>query len=251
MPQVLSAECEAVIARIGVPEPVQYSPPADVTGELARLLSWWASVSNGSRPITVELVSTAEVSDVASGIAAGVEAAERACDSGATLLVPRTAESNPVAALTVIGVLTRTEASAITFQSTGMTDRQWIDLCAAVRDASADVSDLRSAPVDVLDFLAAQHIAFIVGALLSASARRTPCIVEGIDELAAALVADRLSFRAKEWWRAGSTTPDPGRQAAVDRLALEPGLPLALTDDEGRGADATVALLGLLAQDSG
>jgi hypothetical protein len=34
--------------------------------------------------------------------------------------------------------------------------------------------------------------------------------------------------------------------AAIDRIDLAPGLPLGLTDDVGRGAQATVALLGLL-----
>ena len=85
-----------------------------------------------------------------------------------------------------------------------------------------------------------------VGVLLGGAARRTPSIVEGTGELAAALVADRLCFRAKDWWRTGSTSPDPARVAAGDRLAIAPGLPLGLTDDAGRGADATIALLAML-----
>ena len=182
---------------------------------------------------------------------AGGAAADRACDEGATLIVPRARERQAVAALAVIGALTRTEASAITFQTAGMTDREWIDRCAAVRDACVDVADVRAAPVDMLRILDAPHIAFVVGALLASAARRTASLVEGTDELAAALIADRLSFRAKEWWRAGSTSPDPARRSAVDRLAVNTGLPLALIDDDGRGADATVSLLQLLAAERG
>ena len=173
--------------------------------------------------------------------------ADRAIDAGATLLLPHAQHRQPVAALSVIGVLTRTEASAIVYQATGMTDREWINRCAAVRDSCVDVADLRAAPIDLLDALAATSMAYLVGVLLAAAARRTPCIIEGTDELAAALVADRLSFRAKDWWRAGSTSPDPARQAAVDRLALNAGLPLAMTDDEGDGARATAALIDLFA----
>ena len=128
-----------------------------------------------------------------------------------------------------------------------MSDRDWMARCAAVRDGVVEVAELRAAPVQLLTALEAVHIAFVAGVLLGASARRTPSLVEGTDELAAALVADRLSFRAREWWRAGSTSPDPARLAAVERLDLAPGLPLGLTDDDGRGAAATVALLALLA----
>ena len=249
MPQALSADLEAVITRIAAPTPATGSTAGPRTGELARLLCWWTSVSDGAAPRTTTLIS-ADSSDVRSALRAGMAAADRAIDAGATLLVPRAARRQPVAALSVISVLTRSDASAITYQSVGMTDRAWMERCAAVRDAGVDLVDLRSAPVDLLESLAADGLAFVAGALLAGAARRTASIVEGTEELAAALVADRLSFRAKDWWRAGSTSTDPARQAAVDRLNLDAGLPLALTDDEGHGADATVALIDLLARQS-
>jgi nicotinate-nucleotide--dimethylbenzimidazole phosphoribosyltransferase len=102
----------------------------------------------------------------------------------------------------------------------------------------------------MLEALHAYQVAAVVGVLLSAAARRTPCLVDGTDELAAALVADRLCYRAKGWWRAGSDSPDPGRRAATERIDLAPGLPLGLTDDAGRGAEATLAILTLLTSDA-
>ena len=72
------------------------------------------------------------------------------------------------------------------------------------------------------------------------------CLPDGTDEHAAALVADRLCYRASGWWRAGATSADPARAAAADRIDLAAGLPLALTDDEGKGAAATLALLQLV-----
>ncbi len=251
MPPDLPPEFEAVVARIEVPRPIVFTPPPGLTGELARLLSWWTSVSDAGAPRVATLTSSTGPSDVVSAVVAGGAAADRACDAGATLIVPRVTDRQPVAALAVIGALTRTEASAITYQPAGMTDRAWIDRCAAVRDACVDVADARAAPIELLGILNASHIAFVVGALLSAAARKTASIVDGTDELAAALIADRLSFRAKEWWRAGSTSPDPARKSAVDRLAVDTGLPLALLDDDGRGADATVSLLQMLAATPG
>jgi nicotinate-nucleotide--dimethylbenzimidazole phosphoribosyltransferase len=128
-----------------------------------------------------------------------------------------------------------------------MTDRDWMQACAAVRDHAASAADHRGDPVGLLGAVQAPAVALVVGILLGAAARRTACLVDGTDELAAALVADRICIRAKAWWRAGSDSPDPGRAAAIDRIDLAPGLPLGLTDDAGRGAEATLALLMLIA----
>ena len=83
--------------------------------------------------------------------------------------------------------------------------------------------------------------------LLGAAARRTPCLIDGTEPATAALVADRLAFRAKAWWREAATSTDPAQRAAVNRIDLTAGLPLALSDEGGHGAQATVALLRLVA----
>ncbi len=237
-----------VIDRIEAPATAQEPPgiPANVSGRLADLLTWWRALASAPRPTPAEIhVETTDL-DVEAALRAGLDAADRAVDGGTTILIPRASPRDDVAARTVISLLTRKEASRILPQPTGMTDRDWMAACATVRDRAADVTEHRGAPVDILDALAATGIAATVGTLLGAAARRTPCLIDGTDELAAALVADRLCFRAKGWWRSASDSPDPGRMAAIDRIDLTPGLPLMLDDDDGRGATATLALLDLL-----
>lgn len=235
-----------VVARIAGPEPSDEVPPVDVTGALADLATWWRTVSAGAPP-TVASVDPIAPASVPDAILAGLDAADRAIDSGATLLVPRSGNRDDEAARTVIALLTRKEASAVLAQPAGMTDREWMTACAAVRDRAASTAEHRADPIALLDALSAPGIALVVGVLLGAAARRTACLVDGTDELAAALVADRICIRAKGWWRAGSDSPDPGRVAAIERIDLAPGLPLGLSDDAGRGAEATLALLALLA----
>ena len=237
-----------VIARIEAPTPAEEPPdiPDDITGSLADLLRWWRELVSASRPTPADVCVDATDLDVDAALRAGLDAADRAVDGGATILVPRVSPRDDVAARTVIALLTRKEASRVLPQPPGMSDRDWMAACARVRDESADVGEHRGAPVDLLGALGASGIAAAVGTLLGAAARRTPCLVDGTDEVAAALAADRLSFRAKAWWRAASDSPDPGRVAAVDRVDLAAGLPLMLTDDRGRGAAATLALLDLL-----
>jgi nicotinate-nucleotide--dimethylbenzimidazole phosphoribosyltransferase len=234
-----------VVARIAGPEPSDDTLPVDVTGALADLAAWWRTVSAGAPLVTasVDPVAPASVGDA---IVAGLDAADRAIDTGATLLVPRSGTRDDEAARTVIALLTRKEASAVLAQPQGMTDREWMTACAAVRDRAAAAVEHRGEPVGLLAAVGAPGIALVAGVLLGAAARRTACLIDGTDELAAALVADRICIRAKGWWRAGSTSPDPGRAAAAERIDLAPGLPLGLTDDAGRGAEATLALLSAL-----
>lgn len=246
MSEDLSARLAAVVERIVSPAQSAEPRPPDVTGALADLAAWWRTVSAGA-PLTVAELAPPAPASVRDAILAGLDAAERAIDSGATLIVPRARVRDDEAARTLIALLTRKEASAVLAQPDGMTDRAWMDACAAVRDRAATAAEHRGEPLALLDAVDAPGIALLVGVLLGASARRTPCLVDGTDELAAALVADRTCIRAKAWWRAGSTSPDPGRAAAIDRIDLASGLPLGLTDDAGRGADATLALLALLA----
>lgn len=238
----------AVLERIAAPAPdSDPTPPADITGSLAALWSWWAAVGSGQPEGRILLAETPDPdADRVAAVLAGVAAADRAVDSGATLLVPRATVRADAAARSIITLLTRREASGVVHQRPGMTDRAWMHLTAEVRDRAAVGADQRGDPLGLLATLGTPAIAMVVGTLLGAAARRTPCLIDGTDELAAALVADRLCYRAKGWWLVASDSPDPGRAAAIDRIDAAVGLPLALDDDSGRGADAVVALLSQL-----
>jgi len=245
--EALPADVSAAISRISSPS----APAADqVPGELARLDAWWRAVADGRPPRAAWVASRSDAADAARALSDGLAAADRDIDAGASLVVPTFEAPDPVGARTVIAVLCRAEASAVTYQSPGMPDAAWMARCAQVRDRSAVVAVLRASPLALLDALDARPLAFAAGVLLGASARRTPCLVDGTDALAAALVADRLSFRAREWWRSAATSPDPGRRAAIDRIDLERGLPLDLVGDDTAGALATMALLRMLDEDA-
>jgi nicotinate-nucleotide--dimethylbenzimidazole phosphoribosyltransferase len=245
VPAELPADLAERLDRIVAPAERTAAVPADVTGELAGLLGWWLALVPEAPLVPAEL-RPAGAGTPSEQLRAGFEATDRAIDAGATLLVPGVDAADPEAARALYALLARKEASAVTYQAPGTTDRDWMTACAAVRDRSADLAGLRGDPVGLLDALPAGGIAFVTGALLAGAARRTPCLVDGTDSMAAALVADRMAFRAKGWWRAGADSPDPGRRAAAERIDLPAGLPLGLTDESGRGAAATVALLGLL-----
>lgn len=210
------------------------------SGALADLAQWWLERMDTQPVIARELACHAgSISDARAAV-------DQAVDEGATLIVPRVAERDDIAARTIITLLTHRNAAAAVHQPAGMTDVDWITLTAAVRDRVAQTMSLRADPERLAAEQGAKGIAFATGVLLQCAQRRTPAILEGTDELAAAVVADRLDPSAHFWWRAATTSPDVGRTAAAQRIDLHPGLALDLDDDSGLGARATLALLELV-----
>jgi nicotinate-nucleotide--dimethylbenzimidazole phosphoribosyltransferase len=115
-----------------------------------------------------------------------------------------------------------TDAAAVTGRGSGIDDRVWMVKCATVRDALR-----RARPVlgDQLALLAATggaDFAAITGFLLQAAVRRLPVVLDGVVSAACALVAQRVAFRAPEWWRAGQDSGEPAQAKAYDRLTLTP-----------------------------
>lgn len=248
----LPDDLAAVITRISAPDAdaddARDAAPAstDLTGQLAGLRTWWHELV-GEAPLQVAPIPgvTVATQTAEAILLAGIAAADRAVDSGATLLVPRVDPRDARTALALIGLLTKREASAVLAQPGDMTDREWMTACASIRDLMAVHRPALGDQLTLLDGMRALPVAHMSGVLLGAAARRTPCLIDGTDEWAAALVADRLCHRARFWWRSATTSTDPARAAACERVGLEPGLRLDLDDDAGLGGAATVALLEL------
>ena len=240
---------ELLVARIEAPghNGGSSSIPSDVTGELARLLQWWRAVGSTVVPVAAH----PRPSAAASSFDDGISAAERAIDGGASLLVAPADTPDEIAARAAVSLLARRDPSAVVYQRPAMADAEWMAVVAGVRDRSASCAQLRGEPLALARSLDDGRIAWTVGMLLASAARRTPCLIDGTSAWAAALVADRLCHRAHGWWRPGSTSSDPARDAAMDRVDLRDALPLGLTDDAGRGASATLDLLRSVAEPPG
>lgn len=238
-----------VVDRIMVPPFLADPDPA--TGALGHLATWWAALSPdvaGSRPQAVALhprrIADGPPGQARESLVAGIEAADGAIDAGATLLVLADAGAD-LPARAAIALLARREASAVLPQPAGMTDAEWMLRCSEVRDLAAAALEHRGDPIALLERTGADEVAFAVGALLAAAARRVPCLLDGTTSLAAAVVADRINYRARGWWLAASDSPDSGRTTAIDRVDLPIAVTLGTSDDDGRAAAAVLALLHL------
>ncbi|GCD38264.1 nicotinate-nucleotide--dimethylbenzimidazole phosphoribosyltransferase [Streptomyces chrestomyceticus JCM 4735] len=193
-------------------------------------------VRRGSGRIDIEDALTAEETERA--FRAGMAVADEEADAGTDLVALgdlSVGGTTPASAL--IAALCGTDASVVTGRGgAGIDDLAWMRKCAAIRDALR-----RARPVlgDQLELLAATggaDLAAITGFLLQSAVRRTPVILDGVVSAACALVAQRVAFRAPDWWLAGQVSGEPAQSKALDRIALNPLLDHGVTAGEGTGS---------------
>ncbi|WP_055489679.1 nicotinate-nucleotide--dimethylbenzimidazole phosphoribosyltransferase [Streptomyces sp. TP-A0356] len=193
-------------------------------------------VRRGSGRIDVEDALTPEEAEAA--FRAGMAIADEEADAGTDLVVlgdVSVGGTTPAAVL--IAALCGTDASVVTGRGgVAIDDLAWMRKCAAVRDALRRARPVLGDQLQLLAAVGGADLAAMTGFLLQCAVRRTPVILDGVVSAACALVAQRIAFRAPDWWLAGQTSGEPAQAKALDRMALEPLLDHGVTIGEGAGA---------------
>lgn len=211
-------------------------------------------IGDGVAPAALAELTAARVTTVPTGdaggdagadLARGAELAGAAIDSGAGMVL-LAGDGNSVAAAAATAVLTNQEIAAVVGHGPGMTDRDWVRVCAEVRDTARRARPRTGAMIDMLDALASPELAMATGVVTEAAARRTPVVVDDVLAAAAALVAQRISYRAARWLCAAQASPDPAFAAALERLRLTPVVDYGLRADSGRAGIGALLALGQL-----
>ncbi|GHH74456.1 nicotinate-nucleotide--dimethylbenzimidazole phosphoribosyltransferase [Streptomyces sulfonofaciens] len=193
-------------------------------------------VRRGSGRIDVEdALSAAEVE---AALRAGVAIADEEADSGTDLVVlGDLSVGGTTAAATLIAALCGTDASVVTGRGGApIDDLAWMRKCAAVRDALRRARLVLGDQAELLAAVGGADLAAATGFLLQCAVRHTPVILDGVVSAACALVAQRVAFRAPDWWLPGHASGEPAQLKAFDRMALEPLLDHGVTVGEGVGA---------------
>nr|WP_202447027.1 nicotinate-nucleotide--dimethylbenzimidazole phosphoribosyltransferase [Streptomyces sp. SID5468] len=199
-------------------------------------------VRRGSGAVDAEDALTAQ--ETVAAFRAGMAVADEEADSGTDLLVLGDVS---VGGTTVAGVLVAalcgTDASVVTGRGSGIDDLAWMRKCAAIRDALRRARPVLGDPVRLLAAVGGADFAAITGFLLQAAVRKVPVVLDGVVSAACALVAQRVAFRAPDWWLAGHVSGEPAQAKALDRLSLEPLLDHGVRLGEGTGALLALPLL--------
>jgi nicotinate-nucleotide--dimethylbenzimidazole phosphoribosyltransferase len=175
--------------------------------------------------------------EAAAAFRLGVAVADAEVDSGADLLIPSlvgVGHSTPASVL--IGVLTGTDAAAVTGRGSGIDDTGWIRKCAAVRDAMRAARPALSDQIELLAVAAGPDFAALTGFMLQAAIRRTPILLDGLGSAACAVLAQRIAFRMPDWLLAAHVTPEAAHRKAIERLNVKPLLDFDVRADGGCGA---------------
>ncbi|MGW3037290.1 nicotinate-nucleotide--dimethylbenzimidazole phosphoribosyltransferase [Streptomyces sp. NPDC001178] len=193
-------------------------------------------VRRGSGRIDLEDALTAEEAEAA--FRAGVAVADEEADSGTDLVVlGDVSVGGTTAAGVLIAALCGTDASVVTGRGgLAIDDLVWMRKCAAIRDALRRARPVLGDQLQLLATVGGADLAAITGFLLQIAVRKTPVILDGVVTAACALVAQRIAFRAPDWWLAAHDSGEPGQAKALDRMALEPLLSHGVTVGEGAGA---------------
>ncbi|GJF32919.1 nicotinate-nucleotide--dimethylbenzimidazole phosphoribosyltransferase [Kitasatospora sp. NE20-6] len=199
-------------------------------------------VRRGSGRIDVEDALTA--AEAAAAFRAGTAIADEEADAGTDLvLLGDLGSGSTTVASVLIGALCGTDAAAVTGRGSGVDDRVWMVKCATVRDALRRARPVLGDQIALLAATGGADFAALTGFLLQAAVRRLPVVLDGVVSAACALVAQRVAFRAPEWWRAGQDSGEPAQAKAYDRLTLSPLQQLGVRTGEGIGSLLALPLL--------
>ncbi|MER7791456.1 nicotinate-nucleotide--dimethylbenzimidazole phosphoribosyltransferase [Streptomyces sp. NPDC097640] len=193
-------------------------------------------VRRGSGRLDVEDALTLEEAEQA--FRAGMAIADEEADAGTDIVVlGDVSVGGTTAAGTLIAALCGTDASVVTGRGgAGIDDLAWMRKCAAIRDGLRRARPVLGDQLQLLATCGGADLAAMTGFLLQSAVRHTPVILDGVVSAAAALVAQRVAFRAPDWWLAGQNSGEPAQEKALDRIALTPLLDHGVTLGEGTGA---------------
>ncbi|MEU2900425.1 nicotinate-nucleotide--dimethylbenzimidazole phosphoribosyltransferase [Streptomyces sp. NPDC001273] len=193
-------------------------------------------VRRGSGRIDIEDALSAEEAEAA--FLAGMAVADEEADSGTDLVVlGDVSVGGTTAAGVLVAALCGTDASVVTGRGgLAIDDLAWMRKCAAIRDALRRARPVLGDQLRLLATVGGADLTAMTGFLLQAAVRKLPVVLDGVVTAACALVAQRVAFRAPDWWVAAHASGEPGQAKALDRMALEPLLPQGVTVGEGAGA---------------
>lgn len=200
-------------------------------------------VRPGAGAIAVEPAQTPE--EATAAFTAGVAVADDEIDAGADLLLLTSLGRAPAAAASALVCATTAGEPVQVVGRAGIDDATWVRHVAAVRDAlrrsRARTADLD--PVELLTELGGPDLTAMTGFVIGAALRRTPVVLDGLAPVAAAVIASRLTMRVMSFIVVSHRGADSAHLAAIEELAAEPLLDLALASDEGEGALLAVPVI--------
>jgi nicotinate-nucleotide--dimethylbenzimidazole phosphoribosyltransferase len=174
----------------------------------------------------------------------GADLAAEAIEDGCKLLAPgEMGIGNTTAASAVTAVFTGRPVAEVTGRGTGLDDPGLAHKVEVIQKAISVNRPDADDPLDVLHKVGGFELGAIAGLILGAAANRVPVVVDGFISTAGALIAQRLHPDVAGYLFAAHRSVEPGHQAALSALGLDPLLDMKMRLGEGTGAALGMFLL--------
>lgn len=201
-----------------------------------------------ARPDLVDAKVASGTANLAHGPAMSHDQARQALQTGADLFGRELAAGVDILGTGEMGIGNTTSAAAVAAALTGQDPAWLVGRGTGVDDAglARKIEVVRRGlavntpdPADGLDVLAKVggfEIGGLAGAMLAAAAHRCPVMVDGVIATAAAMIAVTLHPGLRPYLIAAHRSAEPGHDAMLAWLGLEPLLDLGMRLGEGTGA---------------
>jgi nicotinate-nucleotide--dimethylbenzimidazole phosphoribosyltransferase len=143
---------------------------------------------------------------------------------------------NTTASAAIIAAFTGRAPASVAGRGTGIDDEGLARKVAVLERALACNQPDAADALDVLSKVGGFEIGGLAGVIIAAAAHRIPVVIDGVISGAAALVAVGLAPQVRDYLIAGHLSVEPGHQAALAHMGLEPLLDLEMRLGEGTGA---------------
>jgi nicotinate-nucleotide--dimethylbenzimidazole phosphoribosyltransferase len=227
------SEIRVLVVDVGVSSPLPEGIPDD------RLVR--ARIRDGTGNIAVGPAMSLDEARAALDV--GAEIAARLVGEGAACLV--TGEmgiGNTTPSAAVIATLCGRRPAEVTGRGTGIDDAMLVRKVAVVERAVARIPE-GAGPVSVLAEVGGIELAALAGFIVGGAAARVPVVIDGLIAGAGAVVAHALAPNVLGYLIAGHRSSEPGADAVLAHLRLEPVLDLDLRLGEGTGACLAVPVI--------
>ena len=170
-------------------------------------------------------------------VEAGRDAVARLAEEGLDLLaIGEMGIGNTTAASAICAARLQLPVAQVTGRGTGLDVSGWERKVAVLEAALAKHQPKPDDAWDILCKVGGFEIGALAGALLEASSRCIPVILDGFITGSAALLADAMEPSAKGYWLASHQSVEIGHRHLLERLGLRAYLNLDLRLGEGSGA---------------
>lgn len=199
-------------------------------------------VAKGTRDFTAQPAMTRE--EARAAVERGIEAAEDAIRDGARCLV--TGEmgiGNTTPASALIAVFSGASVASVVGRGAGADDAMVSRKEKVVEQALALHQPDPGDPMGALAAVGGLEHAALAGFILAGAAHRVPVVLDGVIACASACVAVALASEVLDYLVAGHAGVEPGIDAAMRHLGLQPLVDLGLRLGEGSGAVLALPIL--------